>query len=79
METYGENLNPNIFENIQVETNMASYFMRVVFLGIFICNIPFIFLPGKECLLMIIDESRNNTISKQIERRIEAIRGGNVS
>jgi len=64
METYGDNLNPNIFENIQVETNLASYFIRIIFLAIFICNIPFIFLPGKECLLMLIDEARHNTISK---------------
>ncbi|CDW86951.1 UNKNOWN [Stylonychia lemnae] len=79
METYGEYLNPNIFENIQVESNIPSYFIRLIFLAIFICNIPFIFLPGKECLLMSIDEGRNKTISKQIERRIEILKGDNQS
>ncbi|CDW85330.1 UNKNOWN [Stylonychia lemnae] len=79
METYGEYLNPNIFENIQVETNIPSYFIRFIFLAIFICNIPFIFLPGKECLLMMIDEALKNTISKQIEIRIATLRAGNVS
>lgn len=64
MESYGENLNPNIFDNLQNETNIASYFIRLVFLAIFICNIPFVFLPGKECLLMIIDEIKHKTISQ---------------
>ncbi len=63
LRTYGENLNPNIFENIQLENNMPSYFIRIIFVAIFLCNIPFIFLPGKECMLMMIDEAKNKTIS----------------
>lgn len=70
-------MNPNIFENIQMENNIPSYFVRFVFVLIFLCNIPFIFLPGKECLLMIIDEVRHKTISQQIAKRIDLIRSLN--
>jgi len=63
LSSYGENLSPNIFDNLSHETNFASYIIRLVFLVIFFCNIPFIFLPGKECLLMIIDEIKHKTVS----------------
>eukprot|EP00347_Sterkiella_histriomuscorum_P001964 403369990 len=70
-EIYGENIQPTLFDNLQYETNVASYFIRVIFLAIFICNMPFAFLPGKECLLSMIEEYRNNTISKQIAHSIK--------
>jgi hypothetical protein len=57
--SYGNSINPDIFENIKLEKSAASFFMRGIFLCIFLCNIPFIFLPGKEALLILIDEFRH--------------------
>jgi len=60
---YGENANPNIFLNLELEDTFTSIFIRCTFLAIFFCNIPFIFLPGKEALLIMIDELVNRTMS----------------
>lgn len=68
---YGDNINPNIFVNLQLEHNFASIFVRTLFLLIFICNIPFIFLPGKEALLIMLDEAMRRTMSLQIMKRID--------
>ena len=53
---YGDTLHANIFDNIQKEDTFSSIFIRSLFLLIFICNIPFLFLPGKEAMLIMIDE-----------------------
>ena len=71
--SYGESINPNIFDNIKTENTGSSYFIRILFLGIFLCNLPFVFLPGKEALLIIIDEYRNRSMSKMMEKRIDLI------
>lgn len=68
---YGDNLNPNIFENLTLENNFLSIFIRALFLIVFLCNITFIFLPGKEALLIMIDEFMKNSMSNKMNKRIE--------
>ena len=61
---YGEGLDPNIFVNLQAEgSSFESYFIRVTFLLILLCNIPYLFLPGKVCLLIMIEELRTRKMS----------------
>ena len=74
--SYGENLNANIFENIQREQGLASIFIRVLFLVIFLCNIPFIFLPGKEAFLIMVDEFMTRSMSLSLMKRIDQINNG---
>lgn len=69
--SYEDQIFPSIFDNIKTELNLPSYVIRIMFLIIFICNIPFIFLPGKECALVIIEEIRNYSMSKNLMRRID--------
>ena len=38
---------------------------------IFICNIPFLFLPAKECILVMIDEIQNRTVSLAIMKSLD--------
>jgi len=71
---YGDNLQPNLFDNIQVESNVPSYIMRIVFLPIFVFNAPFVFLAGKESLLMIIDDLTDDYISNSIKNRLEHLK-----
>ncbi|CDW91063.1 UNKNOWN [Stylonychia lemnae] len=71
---YGENLQPNLFDNIQVETNIPSLIMRVLFLPIFVFNAPFVFLAGKESLLMLIEDLTSDFISNSIKNRLEYLR-----
>lgn len=56
VKAYGDCINPDIFVNLKVSTEFTSFFIRGLFLCIFLCNIPFMFLPGKEALLVMVDE-----------------------
>ena len=71
LRIYGVSINANIFENIKTENTLTSYMIRLIFLGVFLCNLPFVFLPGKEALLVLIEEHRHRSMSKAIEKRIE--------
>lgn len=64
ISAFGDFINPDIFVNLKASTDFTSFFIRGLFLCIFICNIPFLFLPGKEALLIIVDEIQNHTMSK---------------
>ncbi|CDW73860.1 UNKNOWN [Stylonychia lemnae] len=76
---YGNNLQPNLFDNIQVEANAASLIMRILFLPIFVFNAPFVFLAGKESLLMIIDDLTSDFISNSIKKRLEFLKKQKMS
>ena len=52
---YGqENIAPSIFTNIEKEEGFASIALRLLFLMIFFCNIPFVFFAGKTALLAVV-------------------------
>ena len=53
MNIYGEqNIQQSIFENLKEDQfNPLSIFIRMLFLVIFLCNIPFLFFPGKLSIL----------------------------
>lgn len=65
--SFGLNVQSSIFENLKQDNDMISLFVRILFLVIFICNIPFAFLAGKECCLIFILEHRECIVSQQIE------------
>lgn len=52
----GENIRPSIFENLETHDTVASIAIRCLFLLIFFCNIPFVFLAGKTALMAIVGE-----------------------
>ena len=76
IDSYGKGIQPNIFENLKQEKTIPSYFIRIIFLFIFLSNIPFGFLAGKESLLIIIDEIMTRRMSNELSQRLEASQAG---
>ena len=49
-----DNIQPSIFDNIKQEEGVSSVLLRVLFLLIFFCNIPFVFFAGKLALMAVV-------------------------
>ena len=62
--SFGHEIKPSIFDNLREENSIESIFIRVLFLSIFLCNIPYIFMAGKEFTLTFIYELRERYISR---------------
>ena len=61
---FGSEISESILINIGLEgDNWESDVLRVFFLIILICHVPFIFFFGKESVLIVIDEYRSKSIS----------------
>ena len=49
---FGEsNIQPSIFDNLKDDHSLLSIGTRVLFLVIFLCNIPYLFFPGKMSII----------------------------
>lgn len=49
-----DNISPSIFNNIKQEEGISSILLRILFLLIFFCNIPFVFFAGKIALMAVV-------------------------
>ena len=69
---YGaKNIQQSIFENLKEDnTNLMSIGIRILFLVIFLCNIPYLFYPGKLSVLNALQEYRLRCFSSAIENSI---------
>ena len=55
--SYGDAVSSDIFENISAEApSVMNVSLRSIFICIFLCNIPFVVVPGREAILVLIDE-----------------------
>jgi len=73
-----EVMNANILNNINVEYKInpihwESFVLRILFVIVLACHIPFIFFSGKEAMLIIIDEVDRLSVSKTLEDRIKLL------
>ena len=57
--TFGEGLMISVLDNLNKVDNAYSYTIRIAFLIVLACHIPYVFFPGKESLLIIFDEAKN--------------------
>jgi hypothetical protein len=73
MNIFGEhNIQQSIFENLkQDQSNPLSIGIRLLFLVIFLCNIPYLFFPGKLSVLNVYQEYKKKCFSEAIERRMK--------
>lgn len=60
--TFGSALETSVIMNVDEEQNVYSYIIRVTFLLVLACHIPYIFFPTKESFLIIFDEAKNNSM-----------------
>lgn len=44
--------------------------LRVAFITMLLCHIPFIFFTGKEALLIMIDEAMRSSLSAMLQKKV---------
>lgn len=68
---YGSNIKTDILQNFGiVKTTWETYLLRIFFIIVVVCHIPFIFFVGKECFLTIVDEILRKSISKSLNQSV---------
>ena len=60
--TFGMALESDVFINVDDEQNLYSLIIRISFLIVLACHIPYVFFPTKEAFLIIIDEYQNKSM-----------------
>ena len=54
---FGSSLESSVLKNVDEEKNIYSYIIRVAFLIVLACHIPYIFFPTKESFLIIVEQA----------------------
>jgi len=68
---FGSNIQVSLFDNMKDDRGILSVGVRCLFLIIFLCNIPYLFFPGKMSILNALQEFRFNVFSKVLEQNIK--------
>ena len=68
--TFGTEIESSVIKNVNEEDNAYSYIIRISFLLVLACHIPYIFFPTKESFLIIFDELENKSMTKALQYKI---------
>jgi len=67
---FGSDIEVSLFDNMKEDDGVLSIGVRCLFLVIFLCNIPYLFFPGKMSILNALQEYRFGIFSKVLEANI---------
>jgi len=60
-----------LLNNVDTETSVTSYIIRISFMIVLACHIPYIFYFTKESLLIMIDETRRRSMTHALELTLQ--------
>ena len=63
---FGSALHASVLENVDEEDNLYSLVIRIAFMIVLACHIPYVFFPTKESLLIMVDEVLRKSMSKAL-------------
>ena len=66
-----DNIKQNVFENMSDSSDFLSQAVKVIFLMIFLCALPFNIYPVKLCVFNFVEEIRSNKISRDLDEFLE--------
>jgi hypothetical protein len=65
---YGSGIQKDLFSNVALsEPSIGTYLSKISFIIVISCHIPFLLFAGKECFLVLVDETKDKTFSKVLE------------
>jgi hypothetical protein len=74
---FGSMISSNVLDNVGNEgATWEALVLRIAFLLVIGCHIPYVFYGGKECLLIMIDEFTRQTVSKSLDNKLASSNEG---
>lgn len=67
---FGSELESSFLHNMSRKPGYASLCIRLVFAGLLLVHIPYIFLPAKECILLIYFEHKQKFLSSHLDQKL---------
>ena len=67
---FGAELKSSFLHNMSEKPGYASLIIRLVFAGLLLVHIPYIFLPAKECILLMYFEHKQRFLSDHLEQKL---------
>lgn len=70
--TFGSSLQADVLDNVneEVDHEWESMMLRIAFVIVIVCHIPYIFFSAKEAMLIIIDEWDRKSISTSLDKQL---------
>ena len=74
--TFGSSLQPDVLDNVNEEVNhdWESITLRIAFIIVIVCHIPYVFFSAKEAMLIIVDEWDRSSISHKLNQKVLSLK-----